>query len=333
MERRTIEKIVKASGVEKGELILVHYWGEDNNLQLMHDFCTAVASAGAFPLPLQQARTKNRDIFGILQRGSIPEKYYSIFDQVDAVLDIFAYRPVVLNYDIGEEQMTTYRQHMSSIFKALSNKKRFAQIRIPTVENAEETDMAPEDFIQRMERAFDIDYDKLRIVCSNKIAEYEKASRITLHTGKDCSLTLVAEGREWIADCGDGDWPCGEVAIAPIEELSEGTVWFEKFWLSGVGIFQDVVLTVEKGQVITSNKEEINLFLSELPDNGRVVCELGFGCNENITDLCGYTILDEKMWDTFHIAIGDNTMFGGNNSARLHMDFVGTATVECHILF
>lgn len=33
-------------------------------------------------------------------------------------------------------------------------------------------------------------------------------------------------------------------------------------------------------------------------------CELGFGMNPNVTDLCGYTILDEKMCDTFHIAVG-----------------------------
>ncbi|MDF2845223.1 MAG: hypothetical protein K0R00_3649 [Herbinix sp.] len=34
------------------------------------------------------------------------------------------------------------------------------------------------------------------------------------------------------------------------------------------------------------------------------------------------------MIGTFHIAIGDNTMFGGNNKADFHMDFVGTAEVE-----
>lgn len=45
--------------------------------------------------------------------------------------------------------------------------------------------------------------------------------------------------------------------------------------------------------------------------------------NPNITELIGYTVLDEKMAGTFHIAIGDNTMFGGKNSTPLHMDFVG----------
>ncbi|NLL00827.1 MAG: hypothetical protein GX271_09235 [Clostridiales bacterium] len=43
--------------------------------------------------------------------------------------------------------------------------------------------------------------------------------------------------------------------------------------------------------------------------------------------MIGYTVLDEKMAGTFHIAIGDNTMFGGNNSSPLHMDFVGMGEV------
>lgn len=45
-------------------------------------------------------------------------------------------------------------------------------------------------------------------------------------------------------------------------------------------------------------------------------------------DLCGYTLLDEKMARTFHIAVGANTMFGGENRATDHGDFVGRGEVE-----
>ena len=62
-----------------------------------------------------------------------------------------------------------------------------------------------------------------------------------------------------------------------------------------------------------------------ISEQDRTVCELGFGMNEQVNDLCGYTVLDEKMQDTFHIAIGSNVMFGGKNQANLHMDFVGKA--------
>lgn len=33
MNNELIRKLVKASGVKEGELILVHYWGEDDNIE------------------------------------------------------------------------------------------------------------------------------------------------------------------------------------------------------------------------------------------------------------------------------------------------------------
>ena len=53
--------------------------------------------------------------------------------------------------------------------------------------------------------------------------------------------------------------------------------------------------------------------------------------NPNVTDLCGYTVLDEKMAGTFHIAIGANTMFGGTNEASDHIDMVGYGKVEISV--
>ena len=47
-----------------------------------------------------------------------------------------------------------------------------------------------------------------------------------------------------------------------------------------------------------------------------------------MTDLCGYTLLDERMTGTLHIAVGANTMFGGENNASDHVDFVGRGEIE-----
>ena len=69
------------------------------------------------------------------------------------------------------------------------------------------------------------------------------------------------------------------------------------------------------------------MFLSQLSPENSVVCELGFGMNPNVKDLCGYTVLDEKMAGTFHIALGANHMFGGENKASLHLDLVGVGEV------
>ena len=43
MNERTIAGIVKASGVSAGELILVHFWGEDSQKDIANRFVAAVA--------------------------------------------------------------------------------------------------------------------------------------------------------------------------------------------------------------------------------------------------------------------------------------------------
>ena len=63
MDKKTIYKIVKASGVSEGELILVHFWGEDADKEIANAFAASVAALGATPILLQQARQVNLDIF------------------------------------------------------------------------------------------------------------------------------------------------------------------------------------------------------------------------------------------------------------------------------
>ena len=56
MDKKMIYKIVKASGVSAGELVLVHFWGEDTDKEIANTFIASVAALGATPVLLQQAR-------------------------------------------------------------------------------------------------------------------------------------------------------------------------------------------------------------------------------------------------------------------------------------
>jgi aminopeptidase len=52
MKSETISKIVKASGVSAGELVLVHFWGEDADKEIASGFVASVAALGATPVLL-----------------------------------------------------------------------------------------------------------------------------------------------------------------------------------------------------------------------------------------------------------------------------------------
>ncbi len=100
MNNETIFKIVRASGVSAGELVLVHFWGEDADKDIANRFVAAVAAMGASPVLLQQARSLNRDLFSVAGETCFDERYFALFSHFDAVLDVFACQPIVLGYEL-----------------------------------------------------------------------------------------------------------------------------------------------------------------------------------------------------------------------------------------
>lgn len=327
MNRETISKIVKASGISAGELILVHFWGEDDEKEIANNFVISVAAMGATPVLLQQARMINREIFLSAKESCFDERYFDFFSKFDAVLDVFTYQPVILGSQIPEEQMSLYRKYMSQLFNKLMECKRFTQIRIPTLANAAESNLEPQDYIRRMTRAYDIDYEMLAEACNREIKRFEGAKAVDVQTGDGCVLHLELTGRTWYIDAGDGDIPCGEIYIAPIEDKTNGTVFFDTFYLDDVK-YDNVTLQVLNGEISDSNNPDVAQYFAKQQRENRIICELGIGMNPNVTDLCGYTVLDEKMAGTFHVAVGANDMFGGENRASDHVDFVGFGKVK-----
>lgn len=327
MKYETIEKIVKASGVRAGELVLVHFWGEDADKAIANRFVAAVAAMGAAPVLLQQARSINRELFSRAKETCFGERYFDLFSKFDAVPDVFAYQPIVLGSELEAVQMELYRRYVSRLFGALVKCGRFAQIRIPTAANAAESGLDPQKYIRRMDRAYDVDYDAVRAVCTQAPERFEGAAHVTVRTGDACALRLELSGRTWLIDAGEGNLPCGEIYIAPVETKTNGSVFFGTFYLHDE-TYTDVTLQITDGEVTGSSHAAVAAQFAAMLRENRIVCELGLGMNPNVTDLCGYTLLDEKMTGMFHIAVGANTMFGGENNASDHVDFVGRGEIE-----
>ena len=183
---------------------------------------------------------------------------------------------------------------------------------------------------------------------SEKIANFlqgRKEAKIINDYGTD--ITLSFEGRRWNIDTGiyikPGEWgnlPGGEVYIAPLEGRANGIFVSPKGWFPNLK--EDMRFHVKDGYVyrIEGGGEVGDYFRKMLgfePRNEtleyiarRNIAELGIGTNpkakrpDNILEA-------EKILGTVHIAIGDNSHFGGKNPADLHEDFVQpkpTVTVD-----
>ena len=330
MKIETYKKIVKAAGIQEGDLVLVQYWMEDTFSDDVAFLQAEIAAAGATPVMVVQNIKVSQLINENATENTYGDKFFKLYEDADVVIDLME-RPIgVLSKPLEPEKMQLLGGYMGRLFQTCATKKKMLQLRVPTETMARKEGFDPEDYKVRMEAAMDIDYEMLSAECEELRATNQKYSGVTIKTGDGkYALTMTFGDRKWDIDAGDGDIPCGEISIAPIENKTNGEVFFEKIYLPDAenpGIkhdFDRVVLTVKDGVIESSDNDELNKLLDAYGKENSTVCELGIGMNPGVTSLCGCAVLDEKMIGTFHIGIGDNTMFGGENEADFHNDLIG----------
>ena len=153
---------------------------------------------------------------------------------------------------------------------------------------------------------------------------------IEITTQNGTQITFSKEGRKAHTDTGiitkPGEFsnlPAGEVYLAPLEGSANGRLILE--WAPTRKLKSPVTLYVENGRVkrVEGNEkfaDYLRAKLTERPDNSNIA-ELGIGTNKGASR--PDNILEsEKISGTIHIALGDNSSFGGQVRTPFHQDFI-----------
>jgi leucyl aminopeptidase (aminopeptidase T) len=156
------------------------------------------------------------------------------------------------------------------------------------------------------------------------------AEGIQIRTPNGTFLSFSKKGRKALADTGIlnrpgsfGNLPAGEAFLAPIEETAHGRLVLE--WAPTRQLESPISLTVKSGSVVNVSGSDtyagyLKTKLSEKRENANIA-EFGIGTNDaarrpdNILE-------SEKILGTIHIALGDNSSFGGRVKTPFHQDFV-----------
>ncbi len=156
-----------------------------------------------------------------------------------------------------------------------------------------------------------------------------KEVRITTDLGTD--IVFEVEGCDWRVDHGichepgsSSNLPAGEVFVAP---KGGNGIFVVDGSMGGLGILDSpLTIKVEDGQATDIKGESSGKFI-EMIDSvgppGRNLAELGIGINPE-AHLIGNVLEDEKVAGTVHVALGDNSTFGGNVVAGIHLDGIIT---------
>lgn len=167
---------------------------------------------------------------------------------------------------------------------------------------------------------------------TKKIAERLGKARTAVLVKDGSRLLLDLEGRKAIASTGlirrpgeAGNLPSGEAYIAPVEEKSQGEIIIDGS-MAGVGRLRSPLrVKVRDGYATAIAGEQADQLVKALGPTreARNIAELGIGTNKKAR-LIGNVLEDEKVYGTVHIAFGDNSTFGGNVKAGIHLDGVIT---------
>jgi leucyl aminopeptidase (aminopeptidase T) len=120
-----------------------------------------------------------------------------------------------------------------------------------------------------------------------------------------------------------GNLPAGEAFLAPVEGTAEGMMVLE--WAPTRKLLRPIELVVKGGSVVTVDGDDdyamdLKDLISFNPLVGNIA-ELGIGTNDKATR--PDNILEtEKILGSVHIALGDNSSFGGKVSVPFHQDFI-----------
>lgn len=175
-----------------------------------------------------------------------------------------------------------------------------------------------------------VDWHALAERTARLVSAVNRAEWVRVTTLNGTDMHICKQGRNAGGDDGlltqpgsFGNLPAGEAYFAPLEGKSHGTMVIE--WAPTRKLDEPLRLMVENGVVTAMtgsdpHRQKLEAKFSENP-NCRNIAELGIGTNDKASR--PDNVLEaEKILGTIHIALGDNTGFGGMTSAPFHEDYV-----------
>ncbi|MCO4782912.1 MAG: aminopeptidase [Candidatus Cloacimonetes bacterium] len=325
--------------VKKGEVVKLN--GGLHNKEFIEELAVEIRKVGAFPMiniswdSLDYRMINETDVDML---DAHPHHRIKLEEMTDCIISFPGVKDPKLFSNIDSNKMKTLGYASRDIQEA--NVKRGAR-RVgagwPSQETADVYGLSLEQFEKRFWDAAiadpDVIYDachqvhdflqnkdKVHITCQNgsNLRFSIKSRRINMDDG------VISDNDIKIGDI-TSNFPYGEVYCAPIEESVEGEVIYPVVFYKGQRI-ENLKLYFERGLLIKSEASlNHDLFLDAMElssgDKNRIG-ELGIGTNPNVTSPCGYLLLDEKIYGSIHLALGENRNYGGKNISSLHWDMV-----------
>ncbi len=312
-----------------------------HNIDFAEEIAINCYKVGATPLISATSDDYTKRIFSEVREKNLEKVHkhlLGLFNELDVRIAIEPYENPFLLKDVSESKIGARRKANEPIWdKIVERGIKWLYLGYPTKKMAEAYNIPYDELKNMYLKMLNIDYKQLEKTCK-KIKNFligKKKVRITHSNGTD--LTFSIENRRINVDDGtiseenvkEGDTglnlPSGEVFVAPIEDSANGKIIFNcPTYYKGKEI-KNLELTFENGRIININAEKGKEVFERAIENAHgdkeFIAEWGIGLNPFAKPI-GYTLIDEKVMKSIHIAIGENRGYGGKNKATIHWDLV-----------
>jgi hypothetical protein len=247
----------------------------------------------------------------------------------DDVLTLFASARAILTCVCAGSSTTKFRREL--VQQAVRNNARVGHM--------------PGADLEVLESAYDVDFAGVERRCRELALALTVGRSVSVRTtyargARECVLNMDIGGlnRSAVVSSGRiplGRWgniPGGETFIAPIENSANGDIALNgAFHGKVLKPGEALLLSFVEGRLsgIEGARDVVRDFealfqaaVAQADPNWNMLAELGVGANDGVRTLKGVSLIDEKCLGTVHIALGDNTTFGGVNEASVHEDLV-----------
>ena len=321
--------VERCLGVQSGWQVLIRSTPEAR--PLVEEVMRLIARKGAYPLlRMNWTMFPSDDVWAAEAPAELVGEMAPIdrfaADHMDARITIEAPDNTRGTAELTPERRALVKKAAAPFFKrTMSDEIPWVGCQFPTNALAQEAGMplaAYEDFFYE---ACLRDWDEESKKMYGLLERFDAADEVRI-VGAETDLTLSLRGRLGAVDDGHVNMPGGEFFFSPIEDSTEGTIYFDVPTELDAAAVGGIRFTFRNGRVEEASAEEgesVLLAALDIDDGARFVGELGIGCNTGITRPMRSILFDEKMAGTVHLAVGASyASVGGTNVSSLHWDLI-----------
>jgi aminopeptidase len=315
--------------VQPGERVMLDFRGAET-VGLLREMITAVTEAGGVPFPMLSDETasvrflESADEDQIRSWGGIHE---TLMRQMQCYVRVNGTENPFEGSDIPDEARRWEREHYMQpvhLRYRVANTK-WVVLRYPTFSMSQQARRSRESFAKLYFDVCNLDWARFSAAMEPLKNLMERTDQVRL-TAKDTDVTFSIKDIPVVKCDGHMNIPDGEVFTSPVRDSVNGVITYNAGALyAGTG-WDWIRLTFRDGRVSdidASNDVDTLVKILDTDDGSRFLGEFSFGLNPGLHEAIKDTLFDEKIYGSFHTALGQayETADNGNRSA-IHWDLV-----------